>query len=124
MADTTPRYPEVMKWVMHEIEVGAMRPYSKLPTATSLASQFRTSQMTVTKALDLLVTYPWLYRIAGETGYYVGPNTEAPVRKPAKRTRRTLSAVSPLNVTFGEAEPATPAKAAKPAARRRTGSGR
>ena len=61
-----PLYEQIKEYILHNIQVGAYPPHSRLPSERDLAKQFGVSRLTVNKAIKELITAGWLHTQVGK----------------------------------------------------------
>jgi DNA-binding LacI/PurR family transcriptional regulator len=61
-----PLYLQLADYVRHQIDIGALKPYDRLPPEIDLAASLAVSRGTVRQAMDLLVKQGLLQRIPGK----------------------------------------------------------
>lgn len=69
----TPKYMNIINWVVEQISIGAVQPGEKLDSENILCKTFKVSRQTVRRALEELEKMDYITRIKG-SGTYVSEN--------------------------------------------------
>ena len=78
--DETPRFLQVVRIIMAEIDEGNWLPHEKIPTERELCEQLGISRATIRRAIEILTDRFYLYRVQGR-GTFVCPRELREFRK-------------------------------------------